>query len=72
MDSEDICLSVFFMYLCWRGYGRQNQADYTHWLSDQRGAARDFVKISPDAIGRAGRSKRFCQNKPRRYQISGA
>ena len=55
-----------------RGYGRQNQVDYTRWLSGQRGAARDFARISPDDIGRAGRSKRFCKNKPRRYRDIGA
>ena len=31
----------------------------------QRGLARGFAKISPVAIGPAGLSKRFCQNKPR-------
>ena len=55
-----------------RGYGRQNQVDYTRWLSDQRGLDRASVKISPVATGPAGLSKRFYQNKPCRYQTSGA
>ena len=50
-----------------RGYGRQNQVDYTHWLSCQWGAARDFARISPNDIGRAGRSKRFYQDKPQQH-----
>ena len=50
-----------------QGYGRQNQADYTRWLSDQRGLDRASVRISPGATGPAGLSKRFCQNKPRQH-----
>ena len=46
---------------------------YTHLgISDQRGAERDFARISPGDIRTAGRSKRFCQDKPRRYRTSGA
>ena len=55
-----------------RGYRIQNQANYTHWLSDRRGLARDFVGISPGDLGPAGRSKRFCQNKPRGSRTIGA
>ena len=55
-----------------RGYRRQNQADYTYWLSNQRGIARDFVGISPGDLGASGHSKRFCQDKPRGYSDIGA
>ena len=55
-----------------RGYRIQNQANYTHWLSDQRGATKDFARISHGDLGPAGHNKRFCQNKPRGSRISGA
>lgn len=71
MDSEDICLSVFLCIYVDEGMGGKNKLSVPSRTCESGYVRQNQVDYTLH-LCTSGRSKRFCQDKPRRYQTSGA